>query len=130
MKYLVFIFLISSFSFSQEESAQSSEAAVATLDAKEDNKEEIEIDEKKTFIRKVVDYEKSSGETLIRLKCVRNPPLNRCSRAVFAKMAEDDCDPETHKISNIRTRGCTRDLKSGDEVCNFADVTCVEKSSD
>jgi hypothetical protein len=78
------------------------------------------------FIRKVMDYEKNNGEKLVRLKCVRNPPLNRCPESVFKSMAKEDCDPNKYKMTKIRTRGCTRDLKSGEEVCNFADVICEE----
>lgn len=104
-----------------------SENSTELANESESDEEEVKIDKKKTFVRKVMDYEKNSGEILVRLNCVRNPPLNRCPKSVFNSMAKDDCDPDKYKITNISTRGCIKDLKSGDEVCSFADVTCVSK---
>jgi len=86
----------------------------------------------KKFIRKVMDYEKSSGEIVIRLKCVRNPPLNRCTDADFKEMAKESCDSNTSKITKIRKRDCINDIKNDVEVCNYADLTCekVAKSEE
>ena len=114
----------------QEEASQDSsvsENKAEIVSESESSEEEVKIAKKKTFVRKVMDYEKNSGELLVRLNCVRNPPLNRCPKSVFNAMAKDECDPDKYKIKNISTRGCIKDLKTGDEVCSFADVTCVSK---
>tara|TARA_B100001971_G_scaffold215182_1_gene259201 strand:- start:144746 stop:145654 length:909 start_codon:yes stop_codon:yes gene_type:complete len=82
------------------------------------------------FIRKVMDYERGGGELQIRYKCVRNPPLNRCSDSDFISMASESCPSSKYTVSVKRKIGCIKDPKQNYlEVCNLADITCMPKSS-
>lgn len=82
------------------------------------------------FIRKMMDYERGGGELQIRYKCVRNPPLNRCSDSDFISMASESCPSSKYTVSVKRKIGCIKDPKQNYlEVCNLADITCMPKSS-
>lgn len=82
--------------------------------------------QKKKFIRSVIDYDRGGGVKQLRFRCVRNPPLNRCSDSDFIGMAQDKCDPEKFSSAVTRKSGCIKNPKQNyAEVCRSADVTCT-----